>query len=51
MQHVNLCHAVWQTAVALGAARDGLWKTLDVAWSVLLGALAIKEGRASATEM
>lgn len=51
MQHVNLCHAVWQTAVALGAGRDGLWKTLDVAWSVLLGALAIKEGRANAMEM
>ena len=45
MQHVNLVHSVWQTAVALGAARDVLWKTLDVTWSVLIGAIALKEGR------
>lgn len=48
MDSVNLVHTVWQTAVALGAARDALWKTLDVTWSVLVGAIALKEGRALA---
>lgn len=45
LEHVNLVHSVWQTSVALGAAHDGLWRTMEVAWSVLVGALAIKEGR------
>jgi hypothetical protein len=45
LEHANLIHSVWQTAVALGAARDNLWKTLDIAWAVIVGALAIKEQR------
>ena len=45
LEHVNVVHKVWQTAVALGAGRDDLWRTMEVAWSVLVGALAVKEGR------
>lgn len=45
LEHLGLVHATWQTVVALGAARDGIWKTMQLAWDILVGAVAIKESR------
>ncbi|CAD6567171.1 MAG: hypothetical protein CYPHOPRED_001467 [Cyphobasidiales sp. Tagirdzhanova-0007] len=48
LNHLHNLHQLWLTAVALGAARDGLWKTMEIAWAVLVGALAVKEARNAA---
>lgn len=45
LQNAKKLNGVWRTVVALGAARDGLWKVLDLAWSVNVAALAMHESR------
>ncbi|KAL1748280.1 hypothetical protein HDZ31DRAFT_71692 [Schizophyllum fasciatum] len=34
-------HGLWQNACALGVDDDGLWAAMQLAWQVLLGAIAI----------
>lgn len=42
-QYVHFNHTLWKTAVALGAARDELWKVLQGAWNALVAALTIQQ--------
>ncbi|KAJ6618721.1 hypothetical protein B0H10DRAFT_2217455 [Mycena sp. CBHHK59/15] len=42
--HVNSVHGLWQNACALGVFVDELWDTIDLAWEVLLTAMAISAG-------
>lgn len=48
LRRVALCHGLWQNAVALGVSDEQLWGTMKSAWAILVGALALKEKRASA---
>ncbi|KAJ6591194.1 hypothetical protein DFH09DRAFT_196124 [Mycena vulgaris] len=42
--HVNTVHGLWKNVVALGVFVDELWDTIDLAWEVLLTAMAISAG-------
>ncbi|KAJ7847051.1 hypothetical protein B0H13DRAFT_1646244 [Mycena leptocephala] len=42
--HVNNVHGLWQNACVLGVFVDALWDTIDLAWEVLLTAMAISAG-------
>ncbi|KAJ7507360.1 hypothetical protein B0H11DRAFT_1705894 [Mycena galericulata] len=42
--HVNSVHGLWQNACVLGVFVDELWDTIDLAWEVLLTAMAISAG-------
>jgi hypothetical protein len=42
--HVNNVHGLWQNACVLGVFVDALWDTIDLAWEVLLTAMAISVG-------
>ncbi|KAF7342072.1 Clampless1 Clp1 protein [Mycena venus] len=42
--HVNSVHGLWQNACVLGVYTDELWDTIDLAWEVLLTAMAISQG-------
>ncbi|KAG6854148.1 hypothetical protein C0991_010059 [Blastosporella zonata] len=44
LQHAVLVHGLWQNTCALGIFDDGLWEVIDVAWMVLLAAIAIGTG-------
>ncbi|KAG6889593.1 hypothetical protein C0995_016401 [Termitomyces sp. Mi166 len=44
LQHSTLVHGLWQNTCALGIFDDGLWEVIDVAWQVLLAAIAIGTG-------
>lgn len=44
LRHVNSVHGLWQNACVLGVFVDELWDTLDLAWEVLLTAMAISAG-------
>ncbi|KAJ7726887.1 hypothetical protein B0H16DRAFT_1331884 [Mycena metata] len=39
--HVNSVHGLWQNAIVLGVHIDELWDQIDLAWEVLLSAMAI----------
>ncbi|KAF8062342.1 clampless1 Clp1 protein [Lyophyllum atratum] len=41
LQHALLVHGLWQNVCALGIFEDALWEVIDVAWKVLLGAIAM----------
>ncbi|KAJ7481722.1 hypothetical protein FB451DRAFT_1170877 [Mycena latifolia] len=43
--HVNGVHGLWQNACSLGVFVDELWDSIDLAWEVLLTALAISVGK------
>ncbi|KAJ7777931.1 hypothetical protein DFH07DRAFT_713316, partial [Mycena maculata] len=42
--HVNSVHGLWQNVCVLGVFVDELWDTIDLAWEVLLTAMAISAG-------
>ncbi|KAJ7173132.1 hypothetical protein C8R43DRAFT_874259 [Mycena crocata] len=42
--HVNNVHGLWQNACVLGVFVDELWDTIELAWEVLLTAMAISAG-------
>ncbi|KAJ7938787.1 hypothetical protein B0H13DRAFT_2554563 [Mycena leptocephala] len=42
--HVNKVHGLWQNACVLGVFVDALWDTIDLAWEVLLTAMAFSAG-------
>ncbi|KAJ7846111.1 clampless1 Clp1 protein [Mycena olivaceomarginata] len=42
--HVNSVHGLWQNACVLGVYVDELWDAIDLAWEVLLTAMAISQG-------
>ncbi|GAA5903185.1 uncharacterized protein JCM6883_002722 [Sporobolomyces salmoneus] len=43
LQHVHLVHNLWGDVVCLGVSDEGLWKTMGLAWKLLVAALALKE--------
>ncbi|KAJ7026551.1 hypothetical protein C8F04DRAFT_1296585 [Mycena alexandri] len=44
--HVNSVHGLWQNACVLGVHLDELWDQIDLAWEVLMTAMAISAGTA-----
>jgi hypothetical protein len=44
LQHTMVVHGLWQNVCALGIFDDSLWETIDLAWEVLLTAIAIGTG-------
>ncbi|KAG5651054.1 hypothetical protein H0H81_010050 [Sphagnurus paluster] len=44
LQHALLVHGLWQNVCALGIFEDVLWEVIDVAWRVLLCAIALGTG-------
>ncbi|KAJ7502198.1 hypothetical protein B0H11DRAFT_1989852 [Mycena galericulata] len=42
--HVHRVHGLWQNTCVLGVFLDALWDTFDLAWEVLLTAMAISAG-------
>lgn len=45
LERVALVHGLWQDTVALEILDEALWKTMRVAWNLLVGALATREKR------
>ncbi|GAA6046803.1 hypothetical protein JCM3770_005650 [Rhodotorula araucariae] len=43
LRHVHLVHGLWQDVVALQVGDDELWRTMGLAWRVLVATLAVKE--------
>ncbi|KAL1699925.1 hypothetical protein EV121DRAFT_295709 [Schizophyllum commune] len=39
--HVGRVHGLWQNVCALGVSDDALWATMQLAWQVLLAAIAV----------
>jgi len=48
LQHTMTVHGLWQNVCALGIFDDGLWETVDLAWQILLTAIAIGTGNPQA---
>jgi hypothetical protein len=48
LQHTMTVHGVWQNVCALGIFDDSLWETMDLAWQILLTAIAIGTGNPQA---
>ncbi|KAK7042274.1 Clampless1 Clp1 protein [Favolaschia claudopus] len=46
LRHINSVHGLWQNACVLGVLIDELWDMIDLAWEVLLTAMAISQGKA-----
>ncbi|KAG6884344.1 hypothetical protein C0993_011978 [Termitomyces sp. T159_Od127] len=44
LQHSTVVHGLWQNTCALGIFDDGLWEVIDVAWQILLAAVAVGTG-------
>ncbi|KAF9463255.1 hypothetical protein BDZ94DRAFT_1164331 [Collybia nuda] len=44
LQHAMTVHGLWGNVCALGIFDDALWDTIDLAWQVLLTAIAIGTG-------
>ncbi|KAG5651055.1 hypothetical protein H0H81_010051 [Sphagnurus paluster] len=44
LQHALLLHGVWRNACALGVVVPAFWDTVDLAWGVLLDAIALGTG-------
>lgn len=44
LQHTMTVHGLWQNTCALGIFDDSLWETIDLAWQILLTAIAIGTG-------
>ncbi|GAA5911714.1 hypothetical protein JCM5296_000665 [Sporobolomyces johnsonii] len=43
LKHVHLVHGLWSNTVALQIHDDELWKTMGLAWRILVAALALRE--------
>ncbi|GAA5985129.1 hypothetical protein JCM5350_000852 [Sporobolomyces pararoseus] len=43
LKHVHLVHSLWGNVVCLQISEEGLWKTMALAWKILVAALALKE--------
>ncbi|GAA5951101.1 hypothetical protein JCM21900_005724 [Sporobolomyces salmonicolor] len=43
LKHVHLVHGLWSNTVALQISDDELWKTMGLAWRILVAALALRE--------
>ncbi|KAM0754522.1 hypothetical protein T439DRAFT_321564 [Meredithblackwellia eburnea MCA 4105] len=48
LSSINRVHGLWQNVVALEMADEGVWDTMDQAWTVLVAALIARERRTSA---
>jgi hypothetical protein len=48
LQHTMTVHGLWQNVCALGIFDDSLWETIDLAWQILLTAIAIGTGNSQA---
>lgn len=48
LQHIMTVHGLWQNVCALGIFDDSLWETIDLAWQILLTAIAIGTGNPQA---
>ncbi|KAG6890362.1 hypothetical protein C0992_002086 [Termitomyces sp. T32_za158] len=44
LKHSTVVHGLWQNTCALGIFDDGLWEVIDVAWQILLAAIAVGTG-------
>jgi len=44
LQHTMTVHGLWQNVCALGIFDECLWETIDLAWQILLTAIAIGTG-------
>ncbi|KAI0050342.1 hypothetical protein FA95DRAFT_1487496 [Auriscalpium vulgare] len=51
LQHAMRVNGLWRNACVLGVFDDALWATIDLAWEVLLYALAIATGNPQAIEV
>ncbi|KIY74243.1 hypothetical protein CYLTODRAFT_433656 [Cylindrobasidium torrendii FP15055 ss-10] len=45
MRHVGHCKDMWQDMISLGMSTPELWDTLDLAWTIVLGALNLVQGK------
>ncbi|GAA5972472.1 hypothetical protein JCM3765_001211 [Sporobolomyces pararoseus] len=43
LKHIHLVHSLWGNVVCLQISEEGLWKTMALAWKILVAALALKE--------
>ncbi|KAI0059984.1 hypothetical protein BV25DRAFT_1808084 [Artomyces pyxidatus] len=50
LQYAMRVNGLWRNACALGIFDDGLWATMDLAWEIVLCALAIATGNPQAVE-
>ncbi|KAK4702885.1 hypothetical protein P7C70_g3331, partial [Phenoliferia sp. Uapishka_3] len=50
LDRVSLVHGLWQNVVALEISDPALWSVMSGAWSVLIGALGLREQRRLAAE-
>ena len=48
LQHAATVIGLWRNVCSLGVFDDGLWDTMDIAWEVILTALAIGTGNPEA---
>jgi hypothetical protein len=48
LQHTMIVHGLWRNVCALGVFDDNLWNAMDLAWEVLLTAIAIGTGNPQA---
>ena len=45
MEKIQLVHGLWQNVMALEIRDAELWKVMESAWEILVGALALREKR------
>jgi hypothetical protein len=46
LQHALRINGLWRNACALGVADEGLWRTMEVMWEVVVGAMCIGNAQA-----
>lgn len=44
VERLDSMHGLWEDVVSLGVANEDLWEGLQMAWAILVGALAMGEG-------
>ncbi|CED83489.1 hypothetical protein [Phaffia rhodozyma] len=45
MDRIAVIHGTWENMCALGIADSALWRTMDIAWEILVGSLALLESK------
>ncbi|KDQ51685.1 hypothetical protein JAAARDRAFT_139870 [Jaapia argillacea MUCL 33604] len=45
MRYVGIVNSMWKNVCALGVFERDLWQAMDIAWEIVLGAVAIVESR------